>query len=140
MKKTILALIILAGCNSGGGGGSSGSETFTLDSRLINATGEAWESYDAGTNIDDRLVIREATIGAETFIAMYLDSSYRGGSVIYDVDYELAATGASKASAYEVQVNGSSPGEFEAEYSFIDDDTLEVCFDASTCSTYLRTP
>lgn len=138
MKTNIFAFITLftlASCNSGGSS-SSTATVFELDERLFQGTGR-WTAYDPGTNIQDDLLFRRETPadGIERE-RLHYDSTYRSGSALADGIYDLEAIAADEI--YATEFGGVlRTGDLAARYNFIDDDTLEFCFD-SDCITFVR--
>lgn len=131
-----LMIILISSCQGENGSKPASEAEPVLDARLTSGSG-TWEAYDAGTNIDDmvRFIIRNPGLESEN-VEMYLRSNYRGGSLIADAHYIL--TPLTDASAYAQEFDGTMrTGDMAAEYTFIDDDTLNVCFD-SDCITFTR--
>lgn len=133
----LMMLLILSACN-GSGGGSSSPASFTLDERLFSGTGR-WSAYDAGTNIEDAVLFRkELQNDGSLANVMHWLENYRLGSNLINTNHVLTPVSDRHVAAKEFAPTLAFRN-FEGSYSFIDDDTLELCIDG-TCITFTRVP
>lgn len=138
--RMLIMLALIISCNGSGGGGGS-APVYTLDQRLLNdcSSGERWRGYNPGTNIDDTMCIQPTTINGQREIDAYWDSTYRMGSALHNSHFILTPTGPNSAYAEEYNVFQYGIGSGDVTYTFIDDDTLQVCIH-SGCVDFIRDP
>lgn len=134
----MLTLFLLLSCNGTEGNSAKTAPEFTLDERLFSGTGR-WQTYDAVNNIDyDFLFRRETPADNIERERLHWLSGYRGGSQLINASYDLTAL--SERDIFGDEYDGViRTGDIQGTYSFIDDDTLEVCIDTD-CLTLDRVP